>query len=49
MLFIWQLPKQDQLSYYKRIKAALISEGCYNLENLQSALDSKINDIRGLI
>lgn len=49
MLFIWQLPKQEQLAFYKRIKAVLIREGVYTLENLENAMNSKIKDIDGLI
>lgn len=49
MLFIWQLPKQKQLNYYKRIKAILIKEGVFTLENLENAMNSKIKDLQGLI
>ena len=49
MLFIWQLPKQEQLAFYKRIKARLILDGVYTLENLENAMNSKIKDLQGLI
>lgn len=49
IIFICQLPKSEQLKYYKRIKAFLISEGCFILENLENALNSKIKDLQGLI
>ena len=49
MLFIWQLPKNEQLAFYKRIKEVLIKEGVYTLENLENAMNSKIKDLQGLI
>lgn len=49
MIFICQLPKIEQLNYYKRIKKALIEEDSYSFENLKEAMSSKVKDLQGLI
>lgn len=46
---IRQLSKQEQLSYYKRIKATLIAWEALTVENIINAMDCKINDIDGLL
>ena len=48
-MFICQLPKGEQLWWYKSIKAKLISEEVYSYENLRNAMESKIADIADLI
>ena len=47
-MFICQLSKIDRFKLYKRIKAVLIYEGAYTLENIQNALNSKIEDLEGV-
>ena len=48
-MYICQLSKEEKLRYYKAIKAYLIREESYSLENLQLAMDEKIKDIQDLL
>ena len=48
-MFIYQLSRGEKFAYYKRIKAALIDEGVYTFENLETAMNSKIQDIQDLL
>ena len=41
-MFICQLPKEKQLKAYKAIKACLIYEDVYTIENLQEAMSNQI-------
>lgn len=44
-IFIWELPKTERLTYYKRIKAKLIEENEFSYENLADAMSNKIVDL----
>lgn len=44
-MYICQLPPDEKLRAYKRIKAVLIEAGCLTYENLRNALDSKVKDL----
>lgn len=48
-MFIYQLSQGEQFAYYKRIKAALIVKGVYTFENLETAMNSKIQDVQELL
>ena len=48
-IFICELPKAEQLKYFKRIKAALIAEGVYTSENVKQAMQNKIKDIEAIL
>ena len=48
-MFIWNLSENEKLTYYKRIKSALIEADCFTFENLCEALNNKIADLQGLI
>ena len=41
-VFIWQLPKREQLKYYKGIKSYLLKENEYSYEKLVEAMSDKI-------
>ena len=41
-IYIWELPKTEQLKYYKAIKNYLVSENEYSYENLVECMSDKI-------
>lgn len=44
-MFICQLPREKQLKAYKAIKACLIYEDAYTIENLQEAMSNQVNNL----
>ena len=44
-VYIFQLSTAEKLAAYKRIKAMLIKDGCFNYENILAAMSSKIKDV----
>jgi hypothetical protein len=44
-MFICQLPREKQLKAYKAIKACLIYEDAYTIENLQEAMSNQVSNL----
>jgi hypothetical protein len=44
-MYVKQLPIQKQFELYKKIKAYLIECDSFTVENLTTALNSKVNDL----
>ena len=48
MMFICELPKREQLMYYKAIKKALVELGCFSYANIKECMTEKVKDLDGL-